>query len=324
MDLEWNRGYDKTPLDEILQIGAVKLAQPGGPILDTIDLYVKPRIHKKFDHGAKRLPELDRSKASEMKFKEAWQLFRVWCGEETEFASWGGQDLDALKKSCVFWGVDYDLPEQGKDLQAVMGRIFGVSGQQIALWRVMAYMGVPDIYDYHNALNDSVYTALATRLMTREDIDFVPPPKEKQPRRRRPRLTVKSFTPRPAAMTGPFEAREAALDARPSRSPQCPLCERHIWVTEWRSAPESEEHWGMARCPEHGRFLCRLELKPGEAGWRGELSVPQPDEAVLAAYTGAGRLYRCRTGSGGAERPHRKRSRRKRGKRRTKNQASGE
>ena len=25
VDLEWNRGYDKTPLDEILQIGAVRL-----------------------------------------------------------------------------------------------------------------------------------------------------------------------------------------------------------------------------------------------------------------------------------------------------------
>ena len=309
MDLEWNRGYDKTALDEILQIGAVKIAEPGGPILDTIDLYIRPRVHKKFDHGAKRLPELDRSKASEMKFKAAWEQFRAWCGDETEFASWGGQDLDALKKSCVFWGAEYDLPDKANDLQAVMGRVFGVTGQQLALWRVVEYLGIPDIYDYHNALNDSLYTALVTKLLTREDIDYVPPPKVKLSRRRKPRLSVKDFEPRPPRTTGPFAEREPALDARGSRSPQCPLCERHIWVTEWRHAPESPEYWGMARCPEHGRFLCRLELKEGEAGWLGELTVPPPGEEVLEAYAGASSLYRCRLTGG--RKPRRRRRRRR-------------
>ena len=29
LDLEWNRGYDKKPLNEILQIGAVRVEQIG-------------------------------------------------------------------------------------------------------------------------------------------------------------------------------------------------------------------------------------------------------------------------------------------------------
>lgn len=35
LDLEWNRGYDNRPLNEILQIGAVRIERLGGPIVGT-------------------------------------------------------------------------------------------------------------------------------------------------------------------------------------------------------------------------------------------------------------------------------------------------
>ena len=57
-DLEWNRGYDKNPLNEILQIGAVRVERLGGPVLDVFDAYIRPRVHRRFDVGASALPEL--------------------------------------------------------------------------------------------------------------------------------------------------------------------------------------------------------------------------------------------------------------------------
>lgn len=53
-DFEWNRGYDKKPLDEILQIGAVRVDRLGGPVTDTFNVYIRPVVHKKFDPGAKK------------------------------------------------------------------------------------------------------------------------------------------------------------------------------------------------------------------------------------------------------------------------------
>ena len=46
MDLEWNRSYDKISLEEILQIGAVKIDRMGGPIQDTFSMFIHPRVHK--------------------------------------------------------------------------------------------------------------------------------------------------------------------------------------------------------------------------------------------------------------------------------------
>ena len=64
IDLEWNRSYDKIPLEEILQIGAVRIDRLGGPILDTFTVFIRPRVHKKFNRTAKTLPELQRSQRS--------------------------------------------------------------------------------------------------------------------------------------------------------------------------------------------------------------------------------------------------------------------
>ena len=59
LDLEWNRGYAKKPIEEILHIGAVKIDHLGGPIVDTFNSYIKPVIHAKMDIGARKLPQLD-------------------------------------------------------------------------------------------------------------------------------------------------------------------------------------------------------------------------------------------------------------------------
>ena len=46
-DIEWNHGCDESPLDEILQIGAVRLDRLGGRILDVAvdhELYGQIRV----------------------------------------------------------------------------------------------------------------------------------------------------------------------------------------------------------------------------------------------------------------------------------------
>ena len=75
MDLEWNRSYDKIPLEEILQIGAVRLERMGGPIVDTFSVFIRPYVHKKLNRTAKALPELQRALNSKVRFPAALQAF---------------------------------------------------------------------------------------------------------------------------------------------------------------------------------------------------------------------------------------------------------
>ena len=56
LDLEWNRGYDKQPLNEILQIGAVRIERLGGPIVDVFDSRIPPTEPKNNAQGARKKP----------------------------------------------------------------------------------------------------------------------------------------------------------------------------------------------------------------------------------------------------------------------------
>lgn len=133
IDLEWNRGYDDKPLKEILQIGAVRLERLGGPIIDFFDRYIRPQVHKKFDPGAKELPELDEYIKSDVSFSEAMAAFQDWCGAETEFAAWGSDDFHVLEENCAYWELSAPNFEKTYNLQAVFAHMLDADGRQIAL-----------------------------------------------------------------------------------------------------------------------------------------------------------------------------------------------
>ena len=100
LDLEWNRGYDNKLLGDILQIGAVRVEYLRGPVADTFNAYIGPTVHRRFDLGAKQLPDLRMSQESELDFVTVLEMFRTWCGAETEYAAWGNDDLATLTQNC--------------------------------------------------------------------------------------------------------------------------------------------------------------------------------------------------------------------------------
>lgn len=282
MDLEWNRGYDTKPLNELLQIGAVRLDSLNGPIADVCDLYIRPSVHKKFDMGAKKLPELRRSLDSALTFPEAAERFRAWCGAETEFAVWGNDDFHILNENCAHWKLPPFEPSAIYDLQAIFSRAVGGEGVQIALWRAVAYRNIPEIFDYHNALNDAMYTALVCRGLTRAELTYVPPPAPALPR-----FCEQPFPSQPRRRVGPSERPEALLDDVKARRTVCPLCGREFWVQKWSPAG-TRQFYSPFRCPEHGRFLCRLTISPSDSGkWSGRVTVPEITPELLLAYRAA-------------------------------------
>lgn len=214
MDLEWNRSYDKKRLDEILQIGAVRVAEPGGPILSTFNVFVKPRVHKRFDPGARKLPDLQCSVNCDTTFAQAWAAFNEWRGDERVFAFWGPDDFGVIRQNCAFWDVPAFEPEKVYNFQRAFAHACGEPTQMMALWRVVDYLNIPDVFDFHNALYDAMYTALIGAYLRQEDLDFEPKKRVKQqppPRRRR-----RTSAPKPASAPASAEDAPAAA-AKPKK-----------------------------------------------------------------------------------------------------------
>lgn len=281
LDLEWNRSYDKIQLEEILQIGAVRLDRLGGRILDTFCVFIRPCVHKKLNRTAKTLPELRSALESHTKFPAALRAFRDWCGDETVFADWGGDDFEVLRQNCAYWKLPAPKPVQLLDLQAAFSLRVGTN-QGVALYRAVEYCGIPDVFTFHNALNDAMYTALVSAWIKPETLDLLALPKEVRRLADGP-----EFPPQPRRQVGPYPTPQAALNGRGVRRQVCPLCGEPVWVRRWYAA-SPDRYYADFRCRSHGSFLCRLTLSATENGqWRGRLAVPEVTPALLQEFDGA-------------------------------------
>ena len=316
LDLEWNRGYDNTPLDEILQIGAVQVEHPGGPVTDTFNAYIRPAIHKKFDPGAKQLPDLQMSQESELDFTAALEKFRLWCGTESEYATWGNDDLVTLTKSCEYWNVPPLTMDTIRNFQTALAYLLDTS-QQIALWRAVEYFNNPDSFTFHNALNDAMYTAMIGKWLTPESLEYRPAPRKAPQAKRKVtlKLSKSAFARQPRQTIGPFQSAEMVLDSKYSRKPPCPICGRKSCINQWRYMPprnssKPREYFSVFSCPTHGRFLCRLMVMQLDNGtWRGRRTVPVIRPELIKAYVSAsqGSIHNCKSNSKGWWHPRKKR-----------------
>lgn len=170
IDLEWNSGlYTKLRLDEILQIGAVKVDLDRRRITDSFNAYVRPAVHKRYSPAAKQLPDLALSRQSELRFPGALEGFLDWCGGDSLFASWGNSDLNVLIQNRDFYHLDAALPTTFLDLQLAFDRRLGC-GNNLALDRAAEYCGVPDVFDPHNALYDAMTAWVVADLLPTEEI----------------------------------------------------------------------------------------------------------------------------------------------------------
>lgn len=277
LDLEWNRGYDKTPLDEILQIGAVRLDRPGGRIVDTFNVFIRPHVHKRLNRTAKTLPEIEASRSSTLDFPTAYHSFLSWCGEERDFAAWGADDFDTLNQNARYWNLSPLEPRAIYDLQTAFSLSLGTM-QNIALWWAVEYCQIPECFSYHNALHDSMYTALTAAWIPANLLELSA----------RPRWTLRyllqPYPSQPSHPVGPHPSLRAALNSRTARKGICPLCGEPIWIQSWNFSRQGTYYTDLL-CPNHGHFICRLTLSQGEDGnWQGHQEVPDLTEDVLADY----------------------------------------
>lgn len=295
-DMEWNSGlYERIRLDEILQIGAVKLERLGGPVLDTFNAYIKPRVHKRWAPPVLELPELEQCENSPLDFPAAAAEFFRWCAGEECFGTWGVSDFSALLQNLRYWELSAPLPDRFYDLQAAFAATIQVD-KQPALHHAVEYCGIPDVFDYHNAQNDALYTALVGAFAGAAELEaslrtIWEPRREKQ-----------SADPIPEALRGttrrcgPFADEDEMLNNRGCRLAQCPECSRRLRISDWHQEEGQESCFAKFGCGEHGSFFLRLTWERDASGrlW-ATVQTLDPTQDVRAAFRAAkrGRSFQC-------------------------------
>ena len=294
-DLEWTQPFGQDSMEEIIQIGAVKIDKLGNPITDSFTVYIRPSVYQELSPIAKRLPDVALSMDSEVVFPAAYQAFVDWCADDTVFASWGGQDIGVLAKNAKHWELPTFTVTESYNLQAAFCRTLD-AGRQISLETAVSYCQLPAVFSFHNALYDAVYAAMVTGWI--DPAALPTPPKHKKPQKRKPYFSTLGYPPQPRYKAGIFPTREKVMNGRKARFAHCPICQERFCVCRWYPLDE-QVFYSTIVCPEHGRFPVRLTVTHRADGqWHGRSTVPvlTDIQRELFQQTKANEPILCRRG----------------------------
>ena len=264
-DMEWNSGkYERVVLNEILQIGAVKLEWLGGPVLDTFNIYIRPQVHKRWSPPAEELLELDLCKNSPWDFPAAAQAFFRWCGEGERFAIWGTADFAVLLENLRYWHIDPPALEPYYDLQEAFAQTAGAK-RQPALHHAVEYCRLPEALDYHHAQNDAFYTALVSGFVDKAVLaETLRDPYHLARKKKAKKVQVPNTADKSLGAyrwrgqrIGPFDQEDRVLNNRGCRLAVCPVCKQKFRMGGWFPWKRGE-YLAKFSCPCHGTYISRL------------------------------------------------------------------
>ena len=187
-DLEWNmgnapktfnyHGAELTLRGEIIQIGAVRVDE-NGDVLDTFEMTLRPRIFRKLHWRIAEVTGLSQGDLEAgVPIAEGLRRFQKWAGPDAEFAEWGLDDVPVLKQNLFLYNMDESWPSRWYDLQQIFLKNFPRGeGEGLTLESVVDRLGIEHDGDFHNALDDALYTTkICRRLPLAQGIAEYPDP----------------------------------------------------------------------------------------------------------------------------------------------------
>ncbi len=288
-DLEWNQGYphsDADKLDEIIQIGAVKLEdwQAEG---EAFSAYVRPSIHRKLHHQVRKMLPLDQNELFHAgRFPQVVAAFFDWCGEDAHFFTWGPSDAKVLDLNLAWYGLEEYLSLEPYDLQRAFDLLVLNTDQQTSLKDAVEALHITAPLAFHDACNDAHYTALVGAEMIRryETLPQIQELAERERELRRNRRETAAAeagkqledifanaVPLVERKCGVFANENDCLKSRNARVFRCPKCENWLCNGNWYQLGHS--YVARSRCMEHGRFYTILRQSPKDNRWQGHCKV---------------------------------------------------
>lgn len=184
LDLEFNQAFDfeknKTVNTipscrfEIIQIGAVKLDEKFN-IIDKLNLYIKPNLYKEIHPYVEKITGITKDFLEDKpSFKEVVPIFSEFIENKDDciFCVWGSSDLRALYRNLSYYKLlSKDLILKYIDVQNMATSALKFSkGGAIGLKTAIEVLELPIKEDFHNALNDAIYTSEILKIIKSNNI----------------------------------------------------------------------------------------------------------------------------------------------------------
>ena len=171
IDLEWNQPipWIKTNVDpkelpgEIIEIGAVKLSltEDGYELSKPFHVMIRPVCYTVMNKNVSRVTnKISSDLRFGLSFSDAYEAFRLWCGQDYVLCGWGNSDLSILKSNLKYHNWAVDLNTLFLDVQPLFARVAEGMSHQRSVEYAVDFLHIPKRDDFHEAHRDAEYTGL--------------------------------------------------------------------------------------------------------------------------------------------------------------------
>lgn len=317
VDLEWNQAmsskssvFNKLPIKlrgEIIEIGAVKLDENMQPAEEfTID--VKPVYFKRMHYKVKKLTGFDKERlAKGYSFRDAFEKFREWCGEDVTFLTWGCDDRGIMEQNIIIHDLDWDWIADWINLQLIYNMQTDGDKNQKSLATAMEHFNIEQTRVAHDALGDAYNTALVcTKLDIAQGLAQYEDASRMLSLRTHKQQSGENKGPEPLehlVFPGYISKSEAFADSELINLP-CPDCGKELSCQRWINQGD-QRYMNIYTCPDCGSYLLRLKFRKHEdSTWAANRLVYKADDDTLDFYRSKAVLSR-RRGRGHATKKNR-------------------
>ena len=264
IDLEWNQSADpeQTKEDlpfEIIEIGAVKLdeelKQEG-----EFHRYIKPMCYRELAPAVeKMLPYSEEKLKCGEPFTKAIKEFLSWCGDDYIFCTYGDSDLIQLQRNMDYYKMQkLKKPLAFYDIQRIY-RFWKGDKKVVRLENAVETMKINLNLPFHQALNDTLYTAEVFRRIERDkwivSIDVYNNPKNVKEEifRKNKKGTL--------YITREFKDKVTAMENKKVRKLRCACCgavltEKMSWFSSSLTV-----YYAIGYCKVHGYMRGKIKVK---------------------------------------------------------------
>ena len=301
VDLEWNQAmnskssvFNKLPIHlrgEIIEIGAVKLNEDMTPGEEfTVD--VKPVYFRRMHGTVKKLTGFSAERlALGLPFRDAFEKFREFCGDDVVFLTWGCDDRGIMEQNIIIHDLDWDWIKDWVNLQTIFNLQTNGEKNQRSLATAMDYYGIEQTRTAHDALGDAYNTALVcTHLDMTEGLKMYPDADKylhSISKTVKPESDDSPASPEPLCSfsAGPFNSKAEAFADGDIGITLCPECSCEMSGGKWVNQGD-QRYMNLYECPVHGQYLARVRFKKNtdENIFSASKLLYKADDAMISTY----------------------------------------
>ena len=275
-DLEWNQCPEGKENEnpqlpfEIIEIGAIKTNH----LLEETARFrekIRPCVYRSFHHHTQELLQTNMQDFRNARsFPEVASDFLDFCKSDSEvyFCTWGSSDLLELQRNLSFYNMKnpFPFPLFYLDIQKLFSRQFGDGRSRKSLEYAIDELKLPKSRNFHNALDDAIYTLEVMRHLNHEQmLSYYSVDYFRTPQSRRSEILIQ-YDSYQKFISKPFETKIEAMHDPKVSSTRCYLCGRPAkkklrWFTG-----NSKNYYSLSYCEEHGWLKGKARLRKTEDG----------------------------------------------------------